>query len=138
MQRGAEGTRPPLSGLLHRLLDLQTPTGLLRHPQCGASWEGFVISELLTCLRVPWDRAWFWGTHNGAELDLLIDRDGQRLGFEIKRTSSPRTTRSMHHAIADLGLHRLDVVYSGEHVFPLTETIRAVPVQRLLEVYGDA
>lgn len=119
------------SGLLHALLGIEDVEQVLGHPKCGASWEGFVIDEILNRLGAPRTHAWFWATHAGAELDLLVSWRGQRLGFEVKRTSTPRPTRSMRIAVADLDLDRLDVVYAGEGVFPLADRIRAVGVRDL-------
>src|SRR5215475_6362193 len=74
------------SGLLHRLLGIADRHDLLSHPKVGASWEGFVIEQILMLdVRDPW----FWGTHTGAELDLIVDLDGERVGAEVKRTDRP-------------------------------------------------
>ena len=115
------------TGLLHALLGLESMAALLGHPKVGASWEGWALHEVQQCLGVRPGEAWFWATHGGAELDLLVMRGGTRLGFEVKRTSSPRVTASMRAAMADLRLDRLDVVYAGREVFALAERIRAVP-----------
>ena len=114
------------TGLLHALLDIGSRDQLLGHPKLGASWESFAMQEIVRLLGVSWRRCYFWATQQGAELDLLVLRDGRRLGFELKHTSSPRTTRSMHTALADLGLDRLFVVYPGEGRFPLAERLEAV------------
>jgi len=114
------------SGLLHALLGIPGPRDLERHPKVGASWEGFAIETVLARLRARPGEAYFWRTHTGAELDLLVVRGGQRLGFEIKYTDAPRVTPSMRIAIEDLHLKRLDVLHAGEHTFPLASRIRAV------------
>lgn len=121
------------SGLLHTLLALDNRTALERHPKCGASWEGFILEQLLTVLELPEERAYFWRAHTGAELDLLVDRGDHRIGYEIKRTSSPRVTPSMRSALRDLELAELTVVHAGERSFPMTEKVRAVAAGRLLE-----
>jgi predicted AAA+ superfamily ATPase len=77
------------------------------------------------------DECFFWATHSGAELDLLVVRGTRRLGFEIKRTDAPRVTPSMRIALADLKLDRLDVVHAGAKTFPLTESIRALSLYRV-------
>jgi predicted AAA+ superfamily ATPase len=69
----------------------------------------------------------------GAELDLLIVRGRKKLGFEIKRTSSPRVTPSMRHALTDLKLNRLDVIHAGDETFAMERKIRAVALQNILE-----
>lgn len=118
------------TGLLHRLLGITDEVSLLGHPKVGASWEGFVIEQLVTMLdeRDPS----FWGTQSGAEIDLRVMVDDRAVGIEVKRTDRPRTTRSMHTAIDDLGLDHLLVAHAGVLVFPLTDRITAVPAAQLL------
>jgi predicted AAA+ superfamily ATPase len=117
------------TGLLHALLSLETQEQLESHPKLGASWEGFAIEEILT-LRAA-RNVYFWATHAGAELDLLVFEGGKRIGFEVKYTDAPRTTRSMRVAIEDLGLERLYVVYPGTESFPLDDRIHALAVTEL-------
>lgn len=124
------------SGLLHSLLGLKTLADLEAHPKLGASWEGFAIGQLIRHLGARPEECYFWATHAGAELDLLVVRGHRRLGFEIKRTSAPQVTPSMRHALADLKLTSLDVLHAGEHTFPLTPKIRAVAMSRLLTDVG--
>jgi hypothetical protein len=121
------------SGLMHTLINLKTLTDLERHPKVGASWEGFVLEQVIRRLGARSDECFFWATHGGAELDLLIVRGQQRLGFEVKRSSAPKLTPSMQSALADLKLHWLDVIHAGEHTFPLAKRVRAVAFSRLLE-----
>lgn len=122
------------SGLLHQLLGIRTPEDLLRHPKCGASWEGYIIEEAIK-LAQP-DEAYFWATHGGAELDLLLVKDGHRLGIEVKRMDAPRLTPSMRIALEDLGLDRLTVIYPGERHYRLAEKINVMPATELAE-YGN-
>lgn len=119
------------SGLLHTLLGIETREALERHPKVGASWEGFALQQVVARLGARRDQCFFWSTHSGAELDLLVVRDGVRRGFEFKRTSAPKRTRSMAIARRDLELDSLDVVYPGEHVFPLSDDIRAVGIDAI-------
>lgn len=121
------------SGLLHALLGIATREDLERHPKVGASWEGFALGEVVTRLGALPEECYFWATHSGAELDLLVVRGTRRWGFEFKRTTAPRTTASMRSALDDLSLERLDVVYAGDKTFPLADRIRAVPLQRIWE-----
>ncbi len=118
------------SGLLHRLLGIASLLDLERSPMLGASWEGMVAEQLLA--RFPQAHPAFWSTHGGAELDLRLEIDGRVLGFEIKRTAKPAASKSMHSAIADLGLDHLYLVYAGPHQFPLTNQITAIPATELL------
>lgn len=120
------------SGLLHALLGIPDVAGLQSHPKLGASWEGFCLEQILS---VCGDRAaHFWGTHSGAELDLLLLHGGRRLGFEFKFSDRPATTKSMRIALQDLALDHLYVVHPGEHEFPLDESITAMPLPRLVDV----
>ena len=121
------------SGILHSLLNIIHLQDLEKHPKLGASWEGFVISQIIRRLRARPEECYFWGTHAGSELDLLVVSGRSRLGFEVKRTSSPRITPSMRNALRDLKLQRLDTIHAGERSFPLAEGIRAIAMSRLLE-----
>lgn len=121
------------TGLLHTLLGLEDRADLEGHPKVGASWEGFVIEQLVVRLGARPEELYFWATHAGAELDLLVVRGRRRLGFEIKRTTSPSTTRSIHAARESLRLDRVDIIHAGEHTYPLAPGIRAVSFARLFE-----
>lgn len=121
------------TGLLHYLLDIRTMADLEGHPKVGASFEGFAIHELIAHLDAQPEECYFWRAHTGAEVDLLIVRGRERRAFEIKRTSAPRTTRSMHTALEDLRLDRLDVIHGGRDTYPLRDRIRAVSIFRIRE-----
>jgi len=114
------------SGLLHTLLTLENAEQLWGHPKVGASWEGYVVEQLL--VRLNSRDVYFWATHAGAELDLFVRIATKRYGFEIKYTDTPRTTRSMRVAKADLGLDRLFIVYPGNESYPLDDGIDVLPV----------
>jgi len=118
------------TGLLHELLGLADPAALLRHPKCGASWEGFALDQVLRVARP--DEAYFWATHAGAELDLLMFKEGRRVGVEFKRADAPALTPSMRIALADLALDRLYVVYPGTRRYALADRVEAVPLPALL------
>jgi predicted AAA+ superfamily ATPase len=115
------------SGLLHQLLGVSSMEALLAHPKAGASWEGFVVEQVLAT--EPHDEAWFWATHQGAEIDLVLRRGETLLGVECKRTDAPRLTPSIRIALEDLGLDRVAVVYPGDRRFPLGDRVEAVPLQ---------
>jgi predicted AAA+ superfamily ATPase len=121
------------SGLLHAILGLQTRAALEQHPKLGASWEGFMLCSVVSRLGALPEECFFWATHGGAELDLLVLRGKERRGFEFKRTSAPRTTPAMRSAVADLHLTSLDVVHAGRATFTLARGVRAVAAHRLLE-----
>jgi uncharacterized protein len=119
------------SGLLHALLNLETLHELAGHPKVGASWEGFALGEVTVRLGARDDETFFWATHGGAELDLLVVRGSRRLGFEFKRTDAPRLSPSIRSALTDLQLDRVDVVHAGDHSFPLAERVRALALSRI-------
>ena len=119
------------SGLLHQLLGIDTLKTLMTHPKVGASWEGFVIEQVLTA--VCHDEAFFWATHQGAEIDLVLRRGGELLGVECKRTDAPRMTPSIRVAQKDLGLARVAVLYPGSKRFPISDTVEAVPLSTIGE-----
>jgi len=121
------------SGVLHTLLGLRTLKDLEGHPKVGASWEGFVLEQVIHHLAARVEECFFWATHGGAELDLLVVRGRQRRGFEIKRTTSPQVSPSMRSALSDLRLQSLDVIHAGDATFPVDKRIRAVASRRLLQ-----
>lgn len=117
------------TGVLHRLLSIDSMATLLNHPKVGASWEGLVIEQIALDSDSP---IYFWGTQSGAELDLFTVRDGRNIGIEIKRTDTPRVTPSMRSALTDLGLDVLLVAHPGQDRFRLSERTWAVPAVELL------
>jgi uncharacterized protein len=119
------------SGLLHQLLGLGTEKALMSHPKLGASWEGFAIEQALAS--EAYDDAWFWATHQGAEIDLLLRRGDRLLGVECKRADAPKLTPSIRIALEDLGLDRVAVVYPGTKRYSLSERVEAVPLETLAE-----
>jgi predicted AAA+ superfamily ATPase len=122
------------SGLLHQLLGIDSAKALESHPKLGASWEGFVIEQILA--HEAYDEAAFWATHQGAEIDLIL-RQGDRLfGVECKRADAPRLTPSMRISLEDLGLERIAVVYPGEKRYPIADQVEAVPLNDLATVGG--
>lgn len=114
------------SGLLHALLGVRTEKELLAHPKSGASWEGYVLEETLKAIEP--DEAYFWATHQGAELDLLLFKGGRRLGIEIKRMDAPTLTASMRVALADLKLNQLSIIYPGSRSYELGPQVKVIPV----------
>lgn len=119
------------SGLLHQLFGLMTEKALLSHPKVGASWEGFVIEQVLAT--EPHDEAYFWATHQGAEIDLILALDDRLLGIECKRVDAPRLTPSIRMARDDLGLEKVAVIYPGSVRFALADGVEAVPLNTLAE-----
>jgi len=117
------------SGLFHAMLGINSELDLYTHPKIGASWEGYAVEETIKATHP--DEAYFWGTHNGAEIDLLLLKDGKRIGIECKRKDAPHLTPSMKIAMEDLQLDRLIVFYPGDKAYPLADRIEVVPLVRL-------
>jgi hypothetical protein len=117
------------SGLLHQLLGVGTLKELLSHPKVGASWEGFVIEQVV--MTELHDEAFFWSTHQGAEIDLILRKGATLLGIECKRTDAPRMTPSIRIAMENLGLSRVAVLHPGTKRFLIAEGVEAVPLQTL-------
>jgi uncharacterized protein len=118
------------TGLLHTLLGIANQRDLEHHPKVGASWEGYAVEEILKAMRP--DDAYFWATHQGAELDLLLFKRGRRIGIECKRADAPVLTPSMRIALADLKLDELRVVYPGEKRYTLTKKVEVIPLAELV------
>ena len=117
------------SGILHALLRINNTSQLQTYSHLGAFWEGFALEEVLRVMDVH--DSYFWSTQADAELDLFIMYKGKRIGFEFKYVDAPRTTKSMHIALADLSLDKLFVVYPGKDIFPLTEKITAIGLETI-------
>jgi hypothetical protein len=117
------------SGVLHHLLGIGDLDTLHVHPRLGASWEGFALEQTLAA---HGERdAYFYGTQRGAELDLLLVRGGRRWGFEFKCAEAPRSSRSMHVALADLKLDHLWIVYPGSLRYPIADRMTALPLRKV-------
>jgi len=118
------------SGLLHVLLGIPNQRGLEGLPKVGASWEGYAIEEVIKALQP--DEAYYWATYRGAELDLLLFKNGKRIGVECKRVDAPTLTPSMRIALADLKLDKLHVVYPGDQRYRLSEGVEATPLSTFI------
>ncbi len=123
------------SGLLHALLGIANQRSLELHPKVGASWEGYAVEEVLKALRP--DEAYYWATYQGAEIDLVLFKQGVRIGVECKRMDAPTLTSSMRIAMNDLKLDRLVVVYPGERRYALAARVDVIPLVELADAGGD-
>lgn len=113
------------SGLLHALLGICDADALAGHPAAGASWEGFVVEQV--CARLPAHAsATFFRTAAGAELDLVIELDGHRVGIEAKLSSAPRVTRGFWQACDDVGVHEAWVVAPVREGWPIGDRARVM------------
>lgn len=117
------------SGILHGLLNISDEHTLLSHPRVGASWEGFALEQTLRIVRPP--EAFFWSTHQGAEIDLFFVNKGRRYAVEFKFSEAPNITKSMRICLADLKLDHLWVVYPGKHSYPADEKLSILPIQNV-------
>jgi len=124
------------SGLFHSLLQVSTLADLQGHPKIGASWEGFALEHIIHVFRTR--DAYFWATHAGAELDLMVTVAGKRHGFEFKYTDAPGRKRSMHIAIEDLGLQHLWIIYPGDQKYALDDKITVLPLEDISQLAETA
>jgi len=120
------------SGLFHSLLQISSLADLQGHPKIGASWEGFALEHIIHAFRSR--DVYFWATHGGAELDLMVTIAGKRYGFECKYTDAPGRNRSMHIALEDLGLEHLWVIYPGDQKYALDNRITAIPLEEISQL----
>lgn len=120
------------SGIFHFLQGIQSAENLQVNPRLGASWEGFALEQVVTAMGAGPEEVYFWGVHGAGELDLLIIKDGKRVGFEVKHTSKPAVTPSLGLALNELKLDKLIVIYKGDHTFPLADRIEATPLDEFL------
>ena len=105
---------------------------MLSHPKVGASWEGFVIEQVLRALQPA--NAWFWAAHSGGEVDLLVTIEGRRIGFEVKFNEAPTVTRAMHNVVNTLQLEHLFVVCPTPHAYPVAERVSVLPVTQVVDL----
>jgi uncharacterized protein len=119
------------TGLLHLLLGVRSEKELFSHPKIGASWEGYIIEETIKATEP--DEVYYWATHGGAEIDLVLVKNGRLLGVECKRMDAPRMTPSMCTALEELKLEQISVVYPGMKRYSLGERVAAVPSAAIVE-----
>lgn len=122
------------SGLLHNLLAIKSMEELRGHPNLGASWEGFALEQIIRKSGQS-RNVFFWSTHGGAEMDLILNIRGERWGFETKYTDAPRSTKSMIVSLESLQLNRIYVVYPGRQAYFIKDQIEAIPLIDLHRVF---
>jgi predicted AAA+ superfamily ATPase len=118
------------SGLLHTLLGIENQRDLEFNPKVGASWEGYAVEEVLKTMNP--DQAYYWATHQGAEIDLVLFKRGKRIGVECKRMDAPTLTPSMRIALKDLKLDQLFVVYPGDRRYSIGDRVDVVPLAEMV------
>ena len=116
------------SGIFHALQSINTMQELRTNPKIGASWEGFALEELVSILGKRDSEVFFYAAHSGVEIDLYWQDKGKKMGAKFKYLDAPKTTKSMHQAIADLELDELWVIYPGDRKYQLTEKIWVLPL----------
>ncbi len=121
------------SGIFHRLLGISDYSSFFRHPKIGASWEGFALEQMIQLYRARPEECFFWSIHQQGELDLLITKDGQRHGFEFKYSDAPTLTKSMIMAKDILKLDSLEVIYPGDKLYKIEESISVVPLNKIMK-----
>lgn len=122
------------SGILHAILSLENKNDVLLNPKLGASWEGFALEEVIRRLQLKDDEAFFWGVHASAEIDLVFEKKGRLYGVEVKYNQAPSITKSMLHALKDLSLKQLWVIYPGKLSYPLASNVTAIPLEDLNKI----
>lgn len=123
------------SGLVHALLGIDTLDMLLGHPVAGASWEGFVIENILA-VAPEWTKASFYRTAAGAEIDLLLELGGNHGTFaiEIKRSLAPHVEKGCHAAIADLKPDKAFIIYPGNESWPIAPSIQVMGLIEFMKI----
>jgi predicted AAA+ superfamily ATPase len=125
------------SGLLHALLNIADRNALLGHPVVGASWEGFVIENLIDAapaFTVPG----FYRTSGGAEIDLLLELPGgERWAIEVKRSRVAKPARGFYEACEDLKPTQRFVVHAGEERYPISAEVEAMGVRELADTLSQ-
>ena len=120
------------SGIYHTLLGLNNNELLSHSPKLGASWEGFALEQIIRFYKVEPEECYFWASHSTAEIDLLIFKNGRRIGFEFKYTDTPKITPSMKLSLEYLKLDQIKVIFPGNIKFKLSEQIEAVGLESLV------
>jgi predicted AAA+ superfamily ATPase len=123
------------SGLLHYALGINQYIDIFKHPKAGASFEGFALEEVIRQSGVSGDSCYFWATHNKAELDLLILKNGKKLGFEFKLSEAPKITPSMLQSCEDLNLESLSIVYPGQREYQVSDKITVIPLKQIKHLF---
>lgn len=122
------------SGIYHTLLGLNNYESIITSPKIGASWEGFALEQVIRYYNAEPEECYFWSSHNIAEIDLLIFKNGKRIGFEFKYTDSPKITSSMKISLEDLELDQIKVIFPGNISFRMSDKIEAVGFQTLVKI----
>jgi len=121
------------SGILHCLLGINNQDELWSHPKLGASFEGFVIEQIIRFFKADKDSCFYWRTHTGAELDLIILQNGKLQAFEIKYSSKPSITKSIQHALEDLNLSEITIIVPGSDEYFMGPKVKVCGLKKFLD-----
>lgn len=122
------------SGIVHALLNLKSIDDLLSHPVVGASWEGFVLENLLSCLPVG-VTPWFYRKSAGAEIDLVIEQGPNKIyAIEIKCSMTPTAYKGFYHGGEDVNASERFIVYPGKVSFPASNGTTVIPLMEMMQV----
>ncbi|MDQ6950566.1 MAG: ATP-binding protein [Mariprofundales bacterium] len=122
------------SGLMHRFLTITDFESLLGHPAIGASWEGYVVEQILNQVSDRW-RSSFYRTSAQAEVDLILEGPNQQVwAIEVKRSLAPTVSKGFYYACTDIKATHRFVVYPGGDTFPLAEGTEVMGLLSFLDV----
>ncbi len=121
------------SGLYHALMGIRSPEDIQVNPRIGASWEGFALEEIITYFDVRPEDCYFWSTHSVAEIDLLLFKDGKRIGIDFKYGDVPSRPKTMNRIIEDLRLDEVKLVYPGDKRYFVSDKVEALGLKTLLD-----
>ncbi len=119
------------SGLYHHFLGINGLQALQSHPKLGASWEGYALENVIKLGQFEPEECYFWATHQGAELDLLVQSPKQAVGFEFKYQDAPKMTKSLYSALESLEVEKIYVVYPGQRTYLLHEQVTVIPLTHI-------
>lgn len=119
------------SGILHSLLGIESLQDLFGHPVYGASFEGYIIENIISQLS-RW-KASFYRTSNGAEMDLVLEKGNKRLAIEIKSSSSPKVSKGFWSSIETLQPSQSYVIAPVESSYPISDDVMVVPLHEFIK-----
>lgn len=114
------------SGIYHALLGLNNYESMAISPKIGPSWEGFALEQVINHNNAEPEECYFWSAHGVAEIDLIIIKNGKRIGFEFKYSSTPKITKSIEIALNDLKLNQVKIIFPGDKIYKLSDKVEAI------------
>ena len=123
------------SGIYLALLGIENKEDLYNHPKLGATWEGFAMEQIISMHKLNSEECFFWSIHQQAELDLFVNLNGKKVGFEFKYSDAPKLTKSMQTALELLELDQLIVIYPGKGTYKLQNEIEVVGLSSYMSLF---